>query len=202
MIRVLPRGVKRLLRPVVFAFRSRALSRVEPYVFVETHTEQLVWKYLGVDRAEIRNIVIVGAWEGAELMGLLRRYPQAHFVAFEPTEASFSSLATAFRGNPRVHCYQEAISDYCGEALFHDATLPGAGSLLPFSQDPARQRCDGPLNPPSIPTPLPSKTTLRSWSTTSTTSVMWGGPLTRASHYGRYLSCSGFAAADGRILAR
>ena len=82
MIRVLPRGVKRLLRPVVFAFRSRALSRVEPYVFVETHTEQLVWKYLGVDRAEIRNIVIVGAWEGAELMGLLRRYPQAHFVAF------------------------------------------------------------------------------------------------------------------------
>ena len=38
-----------------------------------------------------------------------------------------------------MHCYQEAISDYCGEALFHDATLPGAGSLLPFSQDPASQ---------------------------------------------------------------
>lgn len=139
MIRVLPRGVKRLLRPVVFAFRSRALSRVEPYVFVETHTERLFWKYLGVNRAEIRNVVIVGAWEGAEIVGLLRQYPLAQVVAFEPSEASYLILLRTFRGNPRVRCYQEALSDYCGEALFHDATLPGAGSLLPFAKDPASQ---------------------------------------------------------------
>jgi FkbM family methyltransferase len=111
------------------------LATVEPYTFVEEHGEALFWKYLGHRREQVRNIIIVGAWQGTEIPGLLHRYPQARVFAFEPSHNHFPMLEAAYAGHPRVACFQEAISDVVGRAVFHEGSLPGTGSLLPFGQD-------------------------------------------------------------------
>jgi len=127
--------LKRRLRPLATRARSTLLASVEPYVFVEEHGERLFWKYVGLAREQIRMIIIVGAWQGTEIPGLLRDYPQARVVAFEPSHNHFPSLEAAYAGHPRVACFREAISDLVGSAVFHEGSLPGTGSLLPFSSE-------------------------------------------------------------------
>jgi len=116
---------RRLLRRTLVSIRGAALSRVEPYLFVEAHSEKPFWKYLGVPPRSIRSVVIVGAWQGFEIPDLLKKYPQADIVAFEPSKRHYPILAAAYRGNPRVRCFQEAISDAVGEEDFHEGSLPG-----------------------------------------------------------------------------
>jgi FkbM family methyltransferase len=118
---------------------SELLWRVEPYVFVETHAEGLFWKYIRTDRDAIQSIVIVGAWQGLEIRGLLQRYPAAHIVAFEPSPHDFPALKAAYVGSKRVSCFQLAIADHTGEIEFHAGSLPGTGSLLAFAGDAESQ---------------------------------------------------------------
>jgi FkbM family methyltransferase len=128
-------GARRFLRRIALSIRGAVLSRVEPYLFVEVHSERLFWKYLAVLPEGIQSVVIVGAWQGAEIPDLLNKYSRAEIVAFEPSKTHYPILAAAYRGNQRVRCFQEAISDVVGEADFHEGSLPGSGSLLPLGQD-------------------------------------------------------------------
>lgn len=113
------------------------LSRVEPYVYVEAHAERLFTKYLRFDRKEVLTIVIVGAWRGGEIPGLLRRYPGASIIAFEPAPDNFAALTSAFGDEFRVKCIRAAVGERPGEAAFHEGSLPGTGSLLAFGDDMA-----------------------------------------------------------------
>jgi FkbM family methyltransferase len=130
----LPLRFKRLIRPVVSDVRVLGATRMEPYHFLEAHTERLFWRYVGSDPASITSIVIVGAWQGAEIAGLLSRYQNATVVAFEPSPHNFAHLAGAHGSTQRVRLFQEAVSDHAGVADFHEANLPGTGSLLPLSK--------------------------------------------------------------------
>lgn len=131
---------RQLLRQIFLRGRGSMLSRVEPYVFVEAHSERLFWKYLAIRPEEIQCVVIVGAWQGAEISDLLRLYPRTVIIAFEPSVTHYPILAAAYRGNPRVRCFQEAISDLVGDADFHEGSLPGSGSLLPLGDDDRSKR--------------------------------------------------------------
>jgi FkbM family methyltransferase len=111
------------------------LSRIEPYVFVEMHAERLFWKYIAAKPDSVRNIVIVGAWQGSEIPGLLRQYSRARVVAFEPSPNNYRALVAAYATNPRVRCVRAAVADRIGEVEFHEGSLPGTGSLLAFAQD-------------------------------------------------------------------
>jgi FkbM family methyltransferase len=117
--------------------QSFGLSKVEPYIYVEAHAERLFTKYLKLQPEAVRNIVIVGAWQGAEIPGLLRLYPLANIVAFEPSPHNFAALHDAFGGETRVRCVPDAVGASIGSAVFHEGSLPGTGSLLAFGDDAA-----------------------------------------------------------------
>ncbi len=128
------------LKSLVAGAQSTLIARYEPYVFVESHAERLFWRYLELSPAQVKAIVIVGAWQGIEIPGLVRRYPSAEIFAFEPSPSNFDRLHDRYSGNRRVHCFCEAISDSSGTLTFHEASLPGTGSLLPLSEEEVAQR--------------------------------------------------------------
>lgn len=103
---------------------------LQPYEYIQTHTEKGLHRYLGCQRHEIKRIVTVGAHLGHEVKPMLRRYPATDFKLFEASPRYVRGLRARFGSNPRVQIFDCAVSDTNGELTFYETNLPGSGSLL------------------------------------------------------------------------
>lgn len=71
-------------------------------------------------------VLDVGANAGTWTREALRALPQARIHAFEPSQAAFAALASAFESEPRVSLHRLALSDSNGEATLY-SNDPGSG---------------------------------------------------------------------------
>jgi FkbM family methyltransferase len=71
-------------------------------------------------------VVDVGANMGAWTREALRALPQATVHAFEPSEAAFAALSSAFEAEPRVSLHRLALGDSNGQATLY-TNDPGSG---------------------------------------------------------------------------
>lgn len=85
-------------------------------------------------------IIEVGINRGTDTVKLLKKYPKARYIGFEPVPELHKNLLSKYETNPRVEeIYQAAVSKTAGEATFNiTATDPkikakwGASSLFQF----------------------------------------------------------------------
>lgn len=82
-------------------------------------------------------IIEAGAFHGYGTVIMAQNWPQAVIHAFEPVPDIFAKLEAKTRTRAQVQCYQLALSDTMGSAVFHLAEKPEkpgiptqAGSLL------------------------------------------------------------------------
>lgn len=115
------------------------LGGTPPYAEIQEAVERALPSFVGGSAAEVRTIVIVGGHHGREIPALLASYPEAEIHVFEANPQHFRILTSRFGREPRVHCVHAAVSNYEGEATFHETTIEGAGSLLPLKAEPDEQ---------------------------------------------------------------
>lgn len=83
------------------------------------------------------NLVLdIGAARGTHTLLFRRLFPSANILAFEPIPTNFAELTRRTNGQPKIKCYQCALSDRDGKANLH---LGGprhldTSSLLPIAQ--------------------------------------------------------------------
>jgi FkbM family methyltransferase len=87
------------------------------------------------ERDAVRCIVIVGAYHGIEIHGLLNSYPNANIFAFEAHPSHFRQLQANYQGASRVQVYNACIGDVCKPITFHELSAPGCGSIYEFQGD-------------------------------------------------------------------
>lgn len=103
---------------------------VQPYEYIQRHTERNLHRYLGCGRDEIRLIVIVGAHLGHEVRSMRRRYSRAEFKLFEASPRYARALRERWGCDSLVQIFDCAVSDVNGELTFYETNLAGSGSLL------------------------------------------------------------------------
>jgi FkbM family methyltransferase len=94
--------------------------------------------FLNKRKEDIKNIVVVGAWQGDEVRAYLK-FPSASIYCFEANPKTFKILDDLYKKEDRVHCYNYACSDVDGKAIFHETNIDGNGSLLEVGNHPAAQ---------------------------------------------------------------
>ena len=103
-----------------------------PWEEIQEVTESKLHDFLGKAISDIRCIVIVGGHLGFEIDRILQNYPKAKIHVFEASPRYFNKLSERFIGNSRVFCYNYAVSDENGTAIFYETTIEGNGSLFPL----------------------------------------------------------------------
>ncbi|MCS7271809.1 MAG: FkbM family methyltransferase, partial [Gemmataceae bacterium] len=88
----------------------------------------------------------VGAYQGDFTALLLRHYPRALAVAFEPTPHSFDYLRIRFRHEPRVQLLPLALSDRTGVATYYLTEHAYNNSLLRPGDTPVCQSIEVPID--------------------------------------------------------
>lgn len=108
---------------------SNAYEVIQKDVSTNLHT------YLGVDRFDIKNIYIIGAYHGYEIRKLLHNYPKAVVHAYEAHPKHFEVLQNNFKDFSRVVPINKIVSDVCGTCNFYELGNggEGSGSILPFN---------------------------------------------------------------------
>lgn len=91
--------------------------------------------FLGKEKSDIKNIVIVGAYHGYEINRLLNIYPNATIYAFEAVPEHYQVLQNRFNNINRVKTFNKAVSDVVEETNFFELGNggEGSGSLLKFT---------------------------------------------------------------------
>jgi len=100
---------------------------------------------LGKTPEEIKNVCVVGAHHGYEIIRMLQVYPNCVFYAFEPYPDHFSRLISWDIGrlvsqgdmikgdyDNRFVCINKAVSNKRGEVDFFELDLGGSGSILKY----------------------------------------------------------------------
>ncbi len=75
----------------------------------------------------------IGAYQGDFAADMLRWFPDAQGLAFEPTPATFEELKRRFSGESRLQLHPLALSDTPGTANYYLTDRPYNNSLLPPS---------------------------------------------------------------------
>lgn len=82
-------------------------------------------------------IVEAGAFHGHDSLRMASQWPQGAIHAFEPVPDLYETLQKSTATHPNIHCYNLALSDHDGTALFYVSEKPNkpgvpsqAGSLL------------------------------------------------------------------------
>lgn len=91
--------------------------------------------FLNKQASEIKNIIVVGAWQGDEVRSFLR-LPNADIYCFEANPKTFEILKRLYKDEDRVHCYNQACSSADGKATFYETNVDGNGSLLKAGDHP------------------------------------------------------------------
>lgn len=91
--------------------------------------------FLGKPASEIKNIIVVGAWQGDEVRSFLK-LPEAHVYCFEANPKTFDILKKLYQDEVRVSCYNSACSNADGRATFYETNIDGNGSLLKVGNHP------------------------------------------------------------------
>lgn len=92
--------------------------------------------FLNKAAAEVKNIVVVGAWQGDEIRTFLK-LPEVNIHCFEANPKTFAILKKLFEDEVRVHCHNYACSNADGKATFYETDIDGNGSLLEVGNHPA-----------------------------------------------------------------
>jgi FkbM family methyltransferase len=123
MIREIVSKILRVLR--VPEYRN-ALLRAG--VFASTEHDNII-SGLGLD-----TVVDIGANRGQFALCVRRLYPQAEIFSFEPLQKPANTYLKVFRGDPRAHLINKAISAQSSSAAMHVSRWDVSSSLLPSAQ--------------------------------------------------------------------
>lgn len=103
-------------------------------IFFKTHQ---AFDYIKPHISASPVIVEAGAFDGRDTQKLAALWPEGMIHAFEPVPELFERLQKNTAHLPNVRCYQFALSDHTGEALFYISEKPNkqgvasqAGSLF------------------------------------------------------------------------
>ncbi len=106
-----------------------------PYDEIQIFAENDLNLIIDKNKEEIKNIVIVGAYDGFEISKMLQTYPNANFFAFEAHPDHFKKLKDNYDTVERVKCYHLAIADMPGEIFLHPTNIEAAASTLPLKME-------------------------------------------------------------------
>lgn len=68
-------------------------------------------------RFTLATVFDIGANVGQSADSFLADFPEARIWSFEPSRSTFEQLQSRFRGQPRVSCFNYAMSDHAGTAI-------------------------------------------------------------------------------------
>jgi FkbM family methyltransferase len=109
--------------PEVFVFPDK-FGYAAIAIAIETQLHEL----LKIDRADVKNICVVGAYDGEEIAYFLANYPEVRIIAFEANPNHFSKL----RPHHRLIVHNKAAGDEEKVVQFHELNIPGSGSVLEY----------------------------------------------------------------------
>ncbi|MCF7843483.1 FkbM family methyltransferase [Candidatus Gracilibacteria bacterium] len=120
----------------IFSYKEISFSGnvFGPGELIQIDTEKNLDSLIGINREDIKNIIVVGAWRGNEVDSFLR-YPNATIYCFEPNKENYNHLSDRWGSNKRVLCFEQACASFDGEAVLHEANLTGNDSLLPIIEN-------------------------------------------------------------------
>lgn len=101
-----------------------------PYEYVQNVTMRHLGNYIKKENSQIKNICIVGGYDGREISTLLSFYPKANINVYECSNRYKDLLDKKFKTNKRVSVHKKAVSNSIGQITFYETNLKGAGSLL------------------------------------------------------------------------
>ena len=101
-----------------------------PYEYVFEITSEKVHEYIGKSKDEISRWVIVGGCLGHEIPQIIRGYPNIVVDVFECSSRYLPDLEKRFTAIERVNVIGKAVSSQVGVTIFHETSIPGAGSVL------------------------------------------------------------------------
>lgn len=130
------------LPPCVKSFERKRRSSLalaehllhRPWEYVQAVTETRLHEYLAGSRSSIELIVVVGAYLGHEFPALLKNYPRASILAFEPSERYGKALEKRWGSNERVKVLRKAVAEKAGMRTFYETSMTGSGSVLEVGQ--------------------------------------------------------------------
>lgn len=105
------------------------------YTTIQREIERKFHNYIGEEKDNHLNVVIVGACRGEEIQRFLNVYDNIMIVAFEPVPESFKILNETYKNYDNVICLNMAVSDKTGTTTFHEVSVEGCGSLKKFVDD-------------------------------------------------------------------
>lgn len=114
-------------------------DNIPPYDEIQVFAEYDLHKGLNKDKNDIKNIVIVGAYDGFEISKMLQTYPNANFYAFEAHPDHFAKLKSNYNNIDRVKCYHLAITEMPGDIYVHPTNIEAAASTLPLKNEADRE---------------------------------------------------------------
>jgi len=100
------------------------------YDAIQRDIENNFHTIIGKNCEDIKNICIVGAHHGYEIVSLLNNYKNAIIYAFEAHPSHYSVLSSRYNNVGRVKLYNKAISSYDGWTDFYENDVTGTGSIL------------------------------------------------------------------------
>ena len=101
-----------------------------PEESVQLDVERHLHEYLHVAANDVKQIVIVGAYEADEASRMRQVYPNAQFLCFEPNPKTYQRLAKKHEDCDWLTPRNVALSDAPGKDRFYELDMPGNGSLL------------------------------------------------------------------------
>lgn len=101
-----------------------------PYEYVFEITSEKVHEYIGKSKDDISRWTIVGGCLGHEIPQILRGYPNVIVDVFECSNRYLPDLEKRFKSSKRVNVVGKAVSSQVGMTIFHETSIPGAGSVL------------------------------------------------------------------------
>jgi FkbM family methyltransferase len=126
------------LNKFMFNYQSREYKKINFNAsdLIQYDLEINLPVFLGKPAVKIKNIIVVGAWQGDEIRSFLK-FPEANIYCFEANPKTFDILKKLYKDETRVHCFNYACSDNDGKATFYETNIDGNGSLLKVGNHPA-----------------------------------------------------------------
>lgn len=80
-------------------------------------------------------IIEAGGYDGTDSVKIAKAWPKGQLFSFEPVPQLFSRIRKKIRSFPNITCFQKALSDRTGHAIFYlsqrGGCVGGSSSLLP-----------------------------------------------------------------------
>jgi len=108
----------------------KTYTEPDAYDVIQRDVESNFHTMIGKKSEDIKNICIVGAWHGYEIVSLWRNYPNSNIYAFEAHPAHYNVLFSRYKNTPRVKLYNKAVTNYDGWIDFYETEMTGNGSIL------------------------------------------------------------------------